>query len=402
LGIIDTGNAEFDAVYSTYVSHGGLARGDGLIAVHRDLIMGVLKWSGKTLNYELPNYAYTLWGDPHRSQFLKEVCFHPFLDSIVLGTSSVVGGIFDVQPTLLTRLFQQNRGNLCSMPIADSITRADAVGLGAWLLQICGFTAMWSRKLQYYDADLGIPASSSFDVTRQCVATPSCMYGLPRVVSLYHWWYSDGLQAQWSVNAIEVGTVCVHRNVFSSNGRFESLFSAIGAGVMWPRSTTTVLAPRLDGANPQSNYNGIYCNGVAGLAFNRCMPDFAPAAPAAGAIIVGGDLDGRLLMGCIPGKFLQLKSIPTRGLAGLTGGSPPSSGFDIMASNWRGFGSLGAKMSLMGLVSAHIGSAANSVATTAASTTATPSQGSVPANTPSGTGASVVSALTGGSGTTQG
>jgi hypothetical protein len=396
LGIVDTGNVDFDAVYSTYISRGGCAQNGTMVAVHRDLVKGILKWSGKTMGYELPNYAYTLWGDPHRSKYTKEVCFHPFLDSVVLGTSSVVGGVFDVQPTILGRLFQQNRGNLCTMPIADSITRADAVGLSAWLLQVCGLTAMWSRKMQYFDADLGATATSEFAVFRHSVATPSCVYGLPRIVSLRHWWYSDGLAAQWSAGNVLDGTICAQRNIFSSNGQFESLYTTLGAVVMWPRSPTAVLAPRLDAAAQVSSYAGVYCNGNAGLAFNRCMPDFSPAVPTAAEVLVGNDVDCRRLLACLPGRYLQLKVLPTRGLAGLAGGTPPTSGFDIMAQNWRGFGSLGAKMALLGLVSVGQDSSTGSVATTAASTAASSDIGGAPATIDSGSGATVVSALTGG------
>jgi hypothetical protein len=133
------------------------------------------------------------------------------------------------------------------------------------------------------------------------------------------------------------------------------------------------------------------------MAFRNSMPASNPIVPAAPDVLVGDDIDGHLLLSSLPGKYLQLKTGVTRGLAGLAGGSPPTSGFDVMAKNWRGLGSLGTKMALLGILSPGTNQSGSSVATTAASTIDSSVRSANPPEVLSGTGASVVSALTGGS-----
>jgi hypothetical protein len=345
MGIVDTGNAVFDDVYSAYVASGQVVDTTELVQTHIDLVRGILGWKDETSKFSIENYGNSIWTSSARNRFVKEVCFHPFVDSLVLGVTSTIGGLINSQSMTLTQLLQTTRGALATMPLDDSITRNDAVGLSAWAMAIAGQTVLWQRRLQMYDEDNRLTETSTLDVIRHSVRISDGFYGLPRVDSVYHWYHADGLDAVWTAADSEATSPPVARIIYTAGGAYRSLFED---------GTANVTRVDFGGGELQLmvggnlvNYRRIFVGGGGQWAYRTATPNFNPAAFV--AVSATGIINDIGAIAGLPGKYLNCKSTSRSLVSGLNVPARPASGFDIMLSSWKGLGSLASKLSLFGL-----------------------------------------------------
>jgi hypothetical protein len=346
MGIINTGNAQFDEVYSAYVSQGAVVDHTTLTTAHFDAVKSILNWEATTQAAEINTYTHSIWNPHTRNEYVKEVCFHPFIDTLVLGTSSVVGGVINAQPATLSDKLAGCRGSLATIGLDENLTRADAVGLSAWMLGLAGTTVEWSREMEYRDEDTRSNYSSAWAVGRFMVRDTDGMYGLPRIDSLYHWYYSDGLDANWRCNHEAEGAVTVQRYIYNVSGFYLSLYNdtsdtairqSLGSG-------TLILHP----ARAARPYRGVMIGGGGEVAYRTCMPLRNP--PPQQFILPGVVVSDALVLSALPGKYLNLKNQCTALLTGVKVRTAPNNTLSAMARNWVGFGNLGAKMKMLGVL----------------------------------------------------
>jgi len=347
MGIVDTGDANFDDVYSSYIAEGRLVDSLELVKTFIDLTKGVLAWENLSQEQSLDNQGLGLFRSAGRDRFIKEVCFHPFIDTLVLGISSTVGGVINAKPTSLADFLNGTRGGLATAPIAEDLTRLDVVALSAWLMEVGGQSMMWQRRLQFYDDDNRLVASTTFNVKRNCVRLSDGFYGLPRIDSVYHWYYSDGLDAIWcGVNSHDCSPP-VARTIWTPNGRQRTLFEDGTANVT--RNDFGGGSLQLWDGGALHAYVNIRIGGGGAAAYRTSTPSFAPAPFA--AVLANGVIDDQTSLAFLPGKYLNCKT-PNRSLiSGLKVPTRPASGLDVMLNAWKGVGSLAEKLKLFGLSS---------------------------------------------------
>jgi hypothetical protein len=389
MGIVDTGNAVFDDMYSAYVASGKMVDSTELVNTHVDLVRGVLGWKDVTRTEGLPDYSNATWRSGTRDRFIKEVAFHPFIDSLVLGITSVIGGLINTQSTTLTQLLQTNRGGLCTMPIDDSITRNDAVGLSAWLMALAGQSVMWTRRLQMYDEDNRLLESSTMDIQRHAVRLSDGFYGLPRVDSIYHWYFADGIDAVWSARDSEATSPPIARLIHVADGTLQPLYTNATANVVRLDFGGGPLQLPVNGA--LTAYRRIFVGGGGAAAYRTSTPSFNPAAFV--AVNAVGVVDDTASITMLPGKYLNCKSTSRSLISGLQVPARPTSGFDIMLNSWKGLGSLASKLALYGLTPPQANKPAKSDNSNSSAGTATTESITI-----SNDGSDSVSAITKGSG----
>jgi hypothetical protein len=345
MGIVDTGNANFDDVYSSYIAEGRLVDSLELVKTFVDLTRGVLAWENLTNTASLDNQGLSVFRSGGRDRFVKEVCFHPFVDTLVLGISSTVGGVINAKPTSLSDFLGGLRGGLTTVPLADDLTRLDAVAFSAWLMEVAGQNIMWQRRLQFYDEDNRVTASTTFDVKRNCVRISDGFYGLPRIDSIYHWYYCDGLDAIWCGRDSHACSPPIARTIWTTIGRQETLFEDGTANVtrkdfgggslqLWDGAALFV-------------YNNVRIGGGGAAAYRTSTPTFTPNAFV--AVRGDGTVDDGTSLAMLPGKYLNCKTSNRSLISGLKVPTRPASGLDVMMNAWRGIGSLAEKLKLFGL-----------------------------------------------------
>jgi hypothetical protein len=212
-------------------------------------------------------------------------------------------------------------------------------------MQAAGMSVMWGRRLQYFDEDHQLVSTSTFEVVRNSVRLTDGFYGLPRVDSVYHWYYCDGMDGVWTADAAEACSPPIARQIMTVGGAYRSLY--VGHTNNVTRTDFGGGPLSLQPAGVVQAYRGLYIGGGGASAYRTSTPNFSP--PVYVPVDAAGRIDDLAAVTTLPGKFMNLKTTNRSLISGLNVPARPTSGFDIMSQVWRGVGSLAAKLGLFGL-----------------------------------------------------